>query len=196
MSDVLFLDPLFKLTVKTAYFIAGYGGVLGIKRVNRLWAQLALLIVRTLTTVPTRKEMLLVARDFAQNVLKALVCHTAEGDSFLLEGVERFRRYLLDLQEFLDRTEISPFSLIPIAFEEIVNAISFPTDDAINSLSRSIPPSFCETIATVRSTRWLPFRIDGQIPDNFPEQHDEFTFRLVKNPYHSEGRSFVVNRFG
>ena len=161
MRDFPVLNQLFKLTVQTAFFIAGYGGLLGNKRVNRLWKQLVLLIVGTLATVRTRREMLLVARDFARNVLKALVWRTAEGDRFPLEGVERFRRYLLDLQEFLDWEENSPRSLIP--------------------------HSFCDRLAIVRSTRWLPLRIDGQIPEHFPQQHDEFAHRYVDNPYGTVG---------
>ena len=155
------LEPLYCLTVKTVYFLAGYGAVLERWETNMLLRKLAVLIAVSLKSLRNYSEMCFFGKEFATRVRNA-ICVNQDGLN-PISGARRFFDYILQLAHVLQQ----PRKLQNICLEVLLGNLPFPSDENIENFQGPIPSSLCRTLMEFRFTGGLPVLVDPDLLEQF-----------------------------
>ncbi len=155
------LSALFTLTVRTVFFTAGYGSLLGHWKTRELYTELATLIVQTLSALRTREEMSRFGSEFAQRVRTAISMSQNGRDP--RRGSESFFAFIQNLEQAANR----PLNRSDLKDEEILNSVPFPTDETLCAAQPQLSAQDSHSLVWYRVARGMPPHLPN-LPEQFP----------------------------
>ena len=173
------LSKLFSLTVKTVYFTAGYGYILGLERVDKVLSALVLLIKQSLAALRTTLEMRLFGSKFARRVRKAITLDRQCQRP--IRGAQNFFEFIKSLERETNAEE-PPWRM---RLEATLNSVYVPTIENIRAAHPQLQEEDLGDLSSYRISRGLLVQVPHG-PENFPTQNLNGFSVAVHNRYNGK----------
>ena len=175
------LDLLFDFTVKTVYFVACYGTILGDRASDSLLSQLVMLVVRTFASYRNYEDICESGTDFARTVHNGLRRHLG-GQVVAIQGGERFFSFIQTLQTSLTNRR----SFQNRRLEHQFSRVDSPRDENIRAQQQPNGPLTareCSALIRFRDSRGLPLRLPAGVHNTYPQNQNLEWHLFLQNPY-------------